>query len=92
MMLEPVAWAWAWVAAAVFYAEGGNLPWWRAACSGVVMGAAMQIKLTSAVVAPALVLLSLRLYGLRGSVRVVGPWLLGWAATFGLIAWLSPNL
>lgn len=90
-ILEPVAFAWAWVAAAILYAGDRDLPWWRAVCSGAVMGAAMQMKLTSAVVAPGLVLLSLRLYGLRGSLRVGGLWLMAWAATFGLIAWLSPS-
>lgn len=91
VMLEPVAWAWAWVAAAILYSGDRELPWWRAVCSGAVMGAAMQMKLTSAVIAPGLVLLSLRLYGWRGSLRVAGPWLIGWAASFGLIAWLSPS-
>jgi len=90
-MLEPAAWSWAFVAAGLLYRTGGRLPAWQATLSGAVMGAAMQMKLTAVLVAPGLVLLCWRVYGLRESLRLVVPWGLGWAASFGLVAWLSPN-
>lgn len=90
-VLEPSAFAWAVVSAVLFARAAGPWGWAWAAVSGVAMAAALHIKLTAAVVAPSLALLGLRLHGWRKSLLWFGPWLVGWAAAFAILAWISPS-
>lgn len=91
-MLEPPAFAWAIVAAALLRTpEGGRPRPWQLLLSGLVMAAALHLKLTAALVAPGLVFLWMRLYGWHHSLRLAPVWLAGFGLGFFLLARLSPS-